>query len=352
MIKRNRRRVLLRVLLVFPLLIVCASLHAADRPDVPPRVAAYVPVGGLSGHLAIAGSETMQPLLIRLGAEFRLRYPSVKIAVEGGGTGTVITDFLETSAQMRRGDGNVLGHEGGNRVFIMASSRELAPRELARFISRHGYPPTAIPVAIDAVALYVHRDNPIEGLTLDQVDRMFSMTRKRGGEKKLTRWGELGLAGEWGEAEISLYGRDKNSGTRAFFKEQVLQSGEFNLAVTEQPGLASLLLAISRDRYGIGYGGIGFVASSVRLVPLAAGAGDPYISPNAGTTSDGAYPLRRLLYLYVNKSPEATLPPEVREFLLFVNSREGQETVLKSGFYPLTSGQVAQNVETLGVGQN
>jgi phosphate transport system substrate-binding protein len=317
---------------------------AQQKPSVDPTVLPYATVTELAGRLTIAGSETMQPLLVRMGAEFRRRYPEVKIVVEGGGSAGAIVDFLEGSAMTRRGDGNVIGHEGGNQVHIMASSRELSSTEVRRFVDRYGYPPTAIPIAVDAVAVYVHRSNPVQGLTLDQLDAIFSKTRNRGLSNRIDRWGQLGLTGEWGQAEIRMYGRDLNSGTRAFFQEHVLEQGEFTPSVLEEPGQASLMLAVSRDRFGIGYGGIGYLASTVRTVPLAERRGMPYVAPTIETAADGTYPLRRLLYLYFNKSPGGPLQGVVQEFLAFANSREGQEVVIKSGFYPLGATQVERNL--------
>jgi phosphate transport system substrate-binding protein len=317
---------------------------AQQKPSVDPAVLPYAPVNELAGRLTIAGSETMQPLLIRMGAEFRRRYPEVKIVVEGGGSAAAIVDFIEGSAMTRRGDGNVLGHEGSNQVHIMASSRELSSEEVRRFFSRYGYPPTAIPIAVDAVAVYVHRNNPVLGLTLDQVDAIFSKTRKRGLSNRIDRWGQLRLGDEWGQAEIRVYGRDRNSATRAFFQEHVLQHGEFAPSVMEEPGQASLMLAVSRDRFGIGYGGIGYLATTVRTVPLAEREGLSYVAPSIATAADGTYPLRRLLYLYINKSPGGLLQRVVQEFLAFGNSREGQATVIKSGFYPLGASQVERNL--------
>ena len=317
------------------------------RPSVDPTIARYVPQVGATGSLVIAGSETMQPIMLKLASAFRLWQSGVKVAVQGGGTDAAVHGFLENQSTLRRGDGgdgNLLGHEGTNRVFIMASSRELSAEETKQFIARHGYSPIAIPIAVDAVAVHVHRDNPIEGLTLDQVDAMFSVDRKRGGSERLERWGQIGLSGEWQSAEIRLYGRDRNSGTRAFFKEHVLLNGEFSSSIQEEPGLASLLLAVKQDKSGIGYAGIGFQMSSVRVVPLAERTGMPFVTPTMKTAADGSYPLRRFLYLYLNSPPVTPIPSAIREFLVFTNSREGQEAITKAGVYPLTVEQVHDNL--------
>jgi phosphate transport system substrate-binding protein len=316
---------------------------AQPRTEIDPAIASYVPVPDVTGRLTISGSETMQPLLIRLAAEFRRRYPGIGIGVEGGGSAAAIAGFLESMATVRRGDGADEGHAGSYQVQILASSRELSPEENHQFTSRHGHAPTGIPIAIDAVAVYVHRNNPLPGLTLQQLDAIFSRDRKRGFPRRIGRWGDVGLSGEWERAEVHLYGRDLNSGTRQFFEEHVLQAGSFSGSIIEEPGQASLMLALSRDRAGIGYGSIGYLASAVRMVPLVEREGGLFVAPSAQSVAEGSYPLQRLLYLYINKHPGKVLSPVVREFLAFANSRQGQEIVIQSGFYPLASTQVERN---------
>jgi phosphate transport system substrate-binding protein len=318
-----------------------------NRPEVDPTLASYVPERTLTGRLAVAGSETMQPLVARLAAEFRNRYPGIKVGIEGGGTNAAMTGFFQGLAQSRRGDGNVRGHLGSNDITLMASSREMTEAEVKSFIARYGYEPTAIPIAMDAVAVYVHKDNPVTGLTLEQVDALFSADRRRGLADDLKVWGQLGLTGEWTNAPVRMYGRNQKSGTRAFFQHHVLLDGGFKPSVKEEPGSATVVLDLSRDRFGIGYTGMGYQASAVRPLPIALKAGMPFVVPNAETTEDGSYPLRRFLYLYVNRDPKEPLDTVVEEFLTFINSREGQETVVRAGFYPLPMPQVVQNLIAL-----
>lgn len=319
---------------------------ANGKPVVDSGIANYVAASGVSGRLTVAGSDTMQPLVVRLAAEFRRHHPEVKIGVEGGGTEAALAGFLDEHAQSRRGDGNVSGHLGSNGISLMASSRELTPLEIQKFVSRHGYEPTAIPIAQDAVAVYAHKDAPLPGLTLEQVDALFSKSRKRG-LQEITTWGQLGLNNGWEQHPVRLYGRDKRSGTQAFVKDHVLLGGEFKETVKEEPGSASVVVAVARDPFGIGYSGIGFEASMVRALPLAEKAGMPFVKPSAESATDGTYPLRRYLYFYVNKKPNEELEAVLREFLKFVNSREGQAAVAKAGVYPLTSAQVAKNLQAL-----
>jgi phosphate transport system substrate-binding protein len=196
---------------------------------------------------------------------------------------------------------------------------------------------------MDAVGIYVHKDNPLQGLSLEQLDAIFSTTRKRGYPQALRSWNQLGLGKNWEQA-IHLYGRNLKSGTRGFVKESVLLNGEFDSRVQEEPGAASVILALSRDPFGMAYSGIGLATSSVRAVPLSEQEGKPLIEPNAETVMNGSYPLRRLLYLLVDKTPGGSIPPLLEEFLSFVKSRDGQETAMKTGFYPLTNGQLERAV--------
>lgn len=316
-----------------------------EKPGLAPELADYAPAVQVSGSLHIAGSETMQPLLNRLVTEFRRHHPYAVISVQGGGSTTALKEFLENHAESKR----TAKDRDEQPVQLAASSRALTPAEVERFVARTGYEPLAIPVAVDAVGIYVHRDNPLPGLTLEQVDAVFSTTRYRGYPHEIKRWGQLGLENGWTDAPIKLYGRNRKSGTRAFIQEHVLQNGEFSPAVHEEPGAASVILALSRDLYGIGYSGVGLQSSMVRAVPLAEKQGMPFIAPGVASVTDGSYPLRRTLYLYANRSPRTPLPPVAQEFLAFVNSREGQEAVIKAGFYPLPLRQVDQSLALLNL---
>ena len=197
------------------------------------------------------------------------------------------------------------------------------------------------------MAIYVNAQNPIKGLTLEQVDAIFGKDRKRGHRMDITKWTDLGLEDGWASAPIHLYGRDKKSGTRTFFMNEVLNGGQLKSEVVEEPGSASEILDIGRDPLGIGYAGIGFQGSGVRVVPLARTAGEEFVPPTAEAASSGAYPLSRNLYLYAKQAPGVKLDPEVREFLKFVNSREGQEIIVRAGFFPQSADQVARNLQTL-----
>ncbi|MCC2642950.1 MAG: putative Phosphate transporter, periplasmic phosphate-binding protein [Nitrospira sp.] len=305
---------------------------------VDPSLERYRPKTQISGGFKVQGSDTMHALMRRLVLDFQSRQPKIAIDLKSGGSTKAIAEFLLPPQPGRI----VVKEERAKQSLLVSSSRELMDSEMKQFSLQRGYEPLAIPIAVDAVALYVHKDNPLTGLTLAQADAVFSMARHRGYEQDIKSWGNLGLGNGWENAPIQLYGRDRKSGTRAFFQEHVLAGGDFKPTMHEEPGAASVILALSRDQLGIGFSGIGLQASNVRIVPLAESEGMPLITPSTATVADQTYPLHRLLYLYFDKAPGATLPPAVQEFLEYVKSREGQEAVARAGFYPLPIDQVGK----------
>ena len=344
----NSRRGLsiLATLLVFWFLIgqpvTAQSETKSSRAPSPYQVA-----NGLSGKVTIAGSDTMRPLVIKLAAEFSRLHPDVHFTVEGGGSSAAIREFVMGLSQQRRSDKARSGHEGAGRVSLIASSRPLSSGEIKAFASQHGYEPVGIPIAVDAVVLYVNPGNPIEGLTLEQVAAIFGEANGKNNGSKITTWGQLGLKGDWENREIRLYGRDKKSGTREFFVQHVLHGRATDSDVLEQKGSATEILAIARDPNAIGYAGAGFQTTLVRLVALAQKDGEPFITPTAEMVEHGTYPLTRFLYLYTDKNPQGGFDPIVQEFLTFVNSAAGQTIVTKAGSYQLPHKQLARNAAIL-----
>lgn len=314
---------------------------------VDPVIGSYTVTDPVSGSIAIAGSDTMHPIITKIASAFRKWQPGVKIAIQGGGTDAALQQFLQDQAMIRRGDANPRGHQVSGSLALLAASRPLTEQERADFRSRYGYEVTEIPIALDAIAVFVNHRNPLEGLTMEQVDAIFSRDRKRGAPTQITTWGQLGLTGEWAEQPIHRYGQDERSGTRALFVQEALKGGEFRADVREEAGPALEILAISRDVFGIGYAGIGFRASTIRFLPLAERAGAPFVAPSPDTVATGTYPLGRHLYLYAKKHPRKGWEPEVLEFLKFINSREGQEMVARAGAYPLPADQIARNLRLL-----
>jgi phosphate transport system substrate-binding protein len=189
-------------------------------------------------------------------------------------------------------------------------------------------------------------ETTLDKATLAEVDGVFSKARRRGG-KAISTWGQLGLTGDWASRPISLYGRNSASGTYGFFKEHVMMNGDYKDSVKEQPGSASVVQGVTADRFGMGYSGIGYKTSGVKNLSLAAKAGGPYSNGSYEEVVSGKYPLSRFLYIYVNKAPGKELDPVVREFLKLVLSREGQEIVIKDGYYPLSEKVVQEETAKL-----
>lgn len=309
------------------------ALTADNRPvradvGVDPAVPPYEKVSGVAGNLNSIGSDTLNNLMTFWAEAFNKLYPTVKIQIEGKGSATAPPALAQGTAQLG------------------PMSRKMKIEEEEAFEQRHGFKPTRISVALDCLAVYVHKDNPIRGLTLQQVDCIFSKTRKSG-YRDITTWGQLGLTGPWADRPISLYGRNAASGTYAYFKEHALLKGDFKDTVKEQPGSAAVVNGVASDRAGIGYSGIGYKTSEVRALPLAKTAADPLVEPTFAAAIDGRYPLGRALYIYVAKNPREPLPKLIEEFLKFVLSREGQEIVAKDGYGPLPAKVIQEQLRLL-----
>jgi phosphate transport system substrate-binding protein len=212
-------------------------------------------------------------------------------------------------------------------------SRPMKEEEKDKFEKKYGYKPTEIRVAIDALAVYVHKDNPAKGLTMAEVDGIFSSTRKRGG-KDIVKWGDVGLTGDWAGKPLSLYGRNSASGTYGFFKDEALKKGDYKATVKEQPGSSSVVQGVGGDLAGVGYSGIGYMTSEVRAVPLSPD-GKTYYPADYDNCVKGTYPLARFLYIYINRKPGEPLDNLTGEFIRFILSKQGQEIVIKDGYFPL-----------------
>jgi len=303
-----------------------ATAALADPVQVDKDIQAYAKVGGVSGSLSSIGSDTLNNVMTMWAESFKQLYPNIKIQIEGKGSSTAPPALISGTAQ------------------IGPMSREMKPTELDEFEKKFGYPPTKIRVAIDALAIYVNKDNPLDKISLTQADAVFSKARACGGTADFTTWGQLGLTGAWASKPISLYGRNSASGTYGFFKEHALCNGDYKDTVKEQPGSASVVQGVAEDLAGIGYSGIGYKTSGVKALALAKKDGDPFISTDAENVYAGKYPLARFLYVYVNKAPNKPLDPLVQQFLLYVLSQEGQTVVVKDGYLPLLTNMVQQEL--------
>ena len=301
--------------------LLLAVTAQAQTVKLDSKLTTYKKVSGVSGNLNSIGSDTLNNLMAYWVEGFGKKYPNVKIQVEGKGSTTAPPALIEGTSQLG------------------PMSREMKGEEIDKFEKKYGYKPTKVAVAIDTLAVFVHKNNAIKSLSLQQVDAMFSKTRKGGSAKDLKTWGELGLTGEAANRTLSLYGRNSASGTYGYFKEHALFKGDYKDTVKEQPGSSSVVQSVGSDRFAIGYSGIGYTTSGVRAVPLSdekknGGTAFPATYENA---LSGKYPLSRFLYVYINKDPKKPIDPLTREFLKFVLSKEGQEIVVKDGFLPLTA---------------
>ncbi len=300
----------------------------------------------VSGTFNIQSSDALYPLVTRLSIDFQRFQPKATVEIKKGNP-KAVEEFLHPPLS-KTGKIRMIDDRAGS-FQLLATTHQLSGAETQEFVVQHGYEPTAVPIAIDAIAFYVHRDNPLPGLRLDQIDAMFSSTRKRGAGTTISQWGQLGLAESWSDRPIQLYGRERHSEARAFLKEYGLAGGEFRSAIHEDHGAASVVFNVSRDPRGIGYSAIGLHASNVRLVPVAEKDGMPFVLPTRETVADQTYPLRHALYLYFDQAPDTPLPDTVQEFLSFLISREGEDTLIKAGLFPLPPIQSNQRAVALGV---
>jgi len=302
----------------------------ARAEGVDPAIPAYQKVSGISGNLSSVGSDTLANLVTLWAESYKRQYPNLNIQIQAAGSSTAPPALTEGTAG------------------IGPMSRKMKDAELQAFEQRFGYQPTAVPVAIDALAIFVNKDNPLRQLTLEQVDAIFSSTRLCGGPHELKTWGDLGLTGDWAKRPIQRFGRNAVSGTYGYFKEAALCRGDFRANVNEQLGSASVVQAISQSLGGIGYSGIGYQTASVHTLALARQGTTDYVEDNQQNTLSGRYPLARYLYVYVNKAPNRPLNPLEGEFLRLILSRSGQEAVVKDGYIPLPAAVVQQALKTLG----
>ncbi|MDH3504576.1 MAG: phosphate ABC transporter substrate-binding protein [Nitrospirota bacterium] len=305
-----------------------SPVWAKDDMEDPAWVS-YGKVSGVSGNINSIGSDTLNNLMTLWAEGFRRQYPNVKIQIEGKGSSTAPPALIEGTAQLG------------------PMSRKMKGKEIDAFEAKFGYKPTAFPVAVDALAVYVNKDNSIQGLTIEQVDAVFSKTRRQGYKENIHSWGQLGLTGMFANMPISIYGRNSASGTYGFFKEAVLENGDYKDEVKEQPGSASVVQGVTEDQAGIGYSGIGYRTSGVHALPLSMKAGQPFVEPTYANASTGSYPLSRYLFVYVNITPNQPLSPIVREFLKYVYSREGQMVVIKDGYFPISEKIIGKQSEHL-----
>ncbi len=293
-----------------------AAPAANEVVTVDAKLPDYTVASGVSGNLNSVGSDTLNNLMTFWSEGFKAKYPNVNIQVEGKGSGTAPVALTSGSAQ------------------VGPMSREMKSSEVAAFAGKFGHKPTKVAVAIDALAVFVHKDNPVKGLSLSQVDGIFSSTRKRGGQDVVT-WGDAKLTGAFAGKTISAFGRNSASGTYGFFKDTALKNGDYKSSIKEQPGSSSVVQGVAADLGAIGYSGIGYKTSGVKALALAGEDNSPFVEANYANCLNGTYPLARYLYVYVNKAPSKDMDKLTSEFMTFVLSKQGQEITIKDGYYPL-----------------
>ena len=312
--------------------VVCLAAMAGFAQEIDPSLKPYEKATGeVSGSLKCVGSDTMNNLVALWAEGFKKFYPSIREGIEGKGSASgppALTEGTSTFAPM---------------------SRDWKPSEIDAFKEKHGYAPTVVPTAIDMLAVFVHKDNPLKELSLQQVDAIFSKNRNGGAKSDIRTWGDLGLDGAWKDRPISLYGRNASSGTYGYFKEKALFKGDFKTTVKEQPGSSSVVQAVASDMYGIGYSGLGYQTADVRAVPLAIKDGGKAIPVEPQYGYSGDYPLARFLYMTVNHKPGSQLDPLRREFLRYILSATGQADVKKDGYLPITAPVAKRALESVGL---
>ena len=296
---------------------VATTSMAGSKLD--PKLPEYKKASGVSGNLSSVGSDTLANLMTLWTEQFSKSYPNVNIQVQAAGSSTAPPALTEGTSNLG------------------PMSRKMKDKEKQAFEKKFGYKPTAIPVAIDALAVFVHKDNPIKGLSIPQVDAIFSANRKCGHKADITTWGDSGMKGSWKNRSVQLYGRNSVSGTYGYFKKKALCKGDYKSSVNEQPGSASVVQSISSSINGIGYSGIGYKTSGVRAIALTKKPGKPFIAATAENAANKTYPLSRYLYVYVNKAPNKALAPLEREFMKLILSKQGQQVVIKDGYVPLSN---------------
>ena len=290
-------------------LMIFSTLAMADVDTLP----SYQKSSGISGKISSVGSDTLANLMTLWAEEFKREYPNVTIQIQAAGSSTAPPALTEGTSSFG------------------PMSRKMKDKENAAFEEKYGYKATPIRVAIDALAVYVHKDNKLEGLSIPEVDAIFSATRKCGYAEDIVSWSQLGS----NLGSIQVYGRNSVSGTYGYFKKKALCKGDYKDQVNEQPGSASVVQGVTKSLNGIGYSGIGYKTSGVKALALSKKRDGKMIAATKKNAANGSYPLSRYLYVYVNKAPNKPMAPLDREFIKMVLSKVGQRVVVKDGYVPL-----------------
>ncbi|MHC4940707.1 MAG: PstS family phosphate ABC transporter substrate-binding protein [Planctomycetota bacterium] len=325
------KKIVAMLLLPAVAVLLAGSVIASDLVDS--NLPEYMPTRGVSGNIKSEGSDTMNNLMTLWAEGFKKLYPSINVEIVGKGSSTAPPALI-----------------AGTSTFG-PMSRKMKAKEMDKFEKEFGYKATQLATSIDMLAVYVHKDNPIKGLNFAQVDAIFSSTRKHGYSKDITKWGEVGLGGEWANLPITMYGRNSASGTYGYFKKHALGKGDYKASVKEQPGSSSVVTSVARDKGGIGYSGIGYKTADVRAVPLVK-EGTSYVAAEPANAYSGDYPLSRFLWLSVNYKPGSQLDTLRAEFIKYIYTQEGQKVVVKDGYFPVSAALARRELAKVGLAVN
>ena len=319
----------LAVVAAFGLALAAQPAGAALMVDE--KLPSYKATSGVSGNVKSVGSDTLNNLMTLWAEGFRRSYPDVKIEIEGKGSSTAPPALIAGTSNFG------------------PMSRAMKSKETDAFEKKFGYKPGRIRVAVDALAVFTNKDNPLKCLSLPQVDAIFSKTRKGGMKSDLATWGQVGLKGMWASKPISVYGRNSASGTYGYFKKVALYKGDYKDSVKEQPGSSAVVQGVASDKFALGYSGIGYKTADVIALPVSNKTGQKCYGPEAKNAYSGNYPIARFLYIYVNKNPNQALDPLRAQFVKYIFSKEGQKAVIKAGFFPVNAVIAKQDLGALGL---
>ena len=305
-----------------------ALATAANAQSVDPNLPTYEAVDGVSGNLVSIGSDTLNNQMTLWSEGFRQFYPNVAVQIQGAGSGTAPPALVEGTAQFG------------------PMSRPMRDSEIEEFEARFGYEPLAMRGAIDAIGVFVHRDNPVTCVSMQDIDAIFSSTRAGGADEAITTWGQVGATGEWADRPVAMYGRNSASGTYGYFRSVALFGGDYSPEVREQPGSSTVIQGVASDINGIGYSGVGYATADVRALEIRGDDGECYSTDAA---PDGLYPIARFLYIYMNVDPNAELEPLRAEFVRYVYSQQGQQDVVRAGFFPVNQRVAEMDLQAFGL---
>lgn len=328
----------MRMLALIVLGTVCFGVFATQTP-IPiakedeshqAQIYPYHSTPGVYGTITSVGSDTLAGLIAVWAQRFQEIYPHVKFQIQASGSATASQALTQGSAS------------------IGPMSRAISAQEISNFTTIHGYAPTALVVAIDAIAIYAEQNNPIEKLTLQQVDALFSITRLCGYHTPISQWQQLDVNKFGGKQTIQLFGRNSASGTYDLFKQKALCDGDFLRTVNEMPSSSSVVQSVASSIGGLGYAALGYQNNNVKTLALA-GADGQFYAPTPDNLRQGDYPFTRYLYIIVNKAPDKSLATLEQTFLRFILSDEGQAIVNDNGYFSVSKRMIKRQLTRLSV---